>query len=143
MVSCFSSLHYKISSEVSATAAMMRSMSSTVSIVFNLGLLYFDFFHDEGFMGETFLFLDASASSMGFLGGVTSSDSFLSYSPFSFSLSTSSPPLHPSESKVVSSDALFNSCTSYFFFLLLLLGAFYSSRVTIGLRMISRSNSSS
>jgi hypothetical protein len=71
MVSCFSSLRYKISFFVSEMVVMMRSISSTVSIVYNLGLLALDFFCNEGFMGETFLFLDVSASSMGSLGGFT------------------------------------------------------------------------
>jgi hypothetical protein len=126
MVSCLASLCYKISSEVSDIAVMMRSMSSIVSTVCILGLLALDFFHDEGFMGETFLFLDVSASSMGSLGCYFTCF-FLSSSPFSSSLSTSSPPPPPGESEAVSSDALFNSCTSSFFFLLLLLGASYSS----------------
>jgi hypothetical protein len=60
-----------MSSEVSSTTMMMRSMSSTMRIVCNLGLLAFEFFHDEGFNGETFIFLDVSASSRGFFGGVT------------------------------------------------------------------------
>jgi hypothetical protein len=77
MVSCFSSLHYRISSEVSAIVAMMRSMSSTVSTVCNLGLLDFDLFCDEGFIGETFLLLDVSVFVRGSLGGVTSCFFFL------------------------------------------------------------------
>jgi hypothetical protein len=142
MISCFSSLQYKISSDVSDTMMMMRSMSSTVSTVCNLGLLALDFFRDEGFMGETFLFLDVSASSRGSLGSVTSPYLCFSSSPLSSSLSTSSPPPPLGESKIVSSDVLFNSYTSSFFFLLLLLGASYSSRVTTGLLMRLGSDSS-
>jgi hypothetical protein len=65
MVYCLASLRCKISSIVSDMAVVMRSMSSTVSTVYSLGLLYFDFFRDVGFMGETFLFLDVSTSSRG------------------------------------------------------------------------------
>jgi hypothetical protein len=72
MVSCLASFLYKISSEVSDTAAMMKSKSSSVSTVCSLVLLAFDFFRDVGFMGETFLLLDGSVSSGGFCGGVTS-----------------------------------------------------------------------
>jgi hypothetical protein len=92
------------------------------------GLLDLEFFHEECFMGETFLFLDGSVSSRGFCGGVTSP--FLSFSYyFSSFLTSSSPPLL-GDSDAVSSDALCNSCTSCFFFFLLLLGASYSSQVT-------------
>jgi hypothetical protein len=67
---------------------MMSSMLSTINTVWNGGLLAFDFFHDVGFLGETFLFLDVSASSRGNLGGVTLPYSSLSsFSSFS-SLST-------------------------------------------------------
>jgi hypothetical protein len=59
---------------------MIRSMSSTMSTVSILGFLYLDFFREEGFMGETFLFLDLSVSSGGFCGSVTSPCFFLSSS---------------------------------------------------------------
>jgi hypothetical protein len=130
MDSCFSSLHYKISSDVSDTNTMMRLISSTMSIVYSLGLLAFEFFHDVGFIGETFLFLDVSTSSSGFLGGVTSPYFLLSSSPSLYSLSTSSSFPLQGEFDAFSSDALFISCTSSFFFFLLPLGASYSLRVT-------------
>ena len=72
MVSFFSSLYYKISSMVFETTTMVRLMSSTVSIVSILGFLALDFFHEEVFIGETFIFLDVSVSSGGFCGDVTS-----------------------------------------------------------------------
>jgi hypothetical protein len=124
---CFSSLHCKISSDVSDTMTMMRLMSSTVIIFCSLGLLAFEFFHDVGFVGETFLLLDVFASSRGFLGGVTSPCFFLSSSPSFSHLSTSSTPPLLGEFDAIFSDALFISCTSSFLFFLLLLGAPYSS----------------
>jgi hypothetical protein len=81
MVSYFASLRCKISSNVSDIAAMMRPISSTVSIVCNLGLLDFDFFPDVGFVGETSIFLDVSTSSRGSLGGITSPCFCFSSSP--------------------------------------------------------------
>jgi hypothetical protein len=87
----------------------------------------FDFFHDEGFYGEPFIFLDVSIPMMGFLSGVTSPCSYLFSSPSSSYLYTSSPPPPSGESGVVSFDVLLNSCTSSFFFFLLLLGVPYSS----------------
>jgi hypothetical protein len=84
MVSCLASLHYKISSEVFERTTMMKSMSSIVSTVCNCGLVFLDFFHNVGFMGETFLFLEVSASSIGSLGGVTLPYFCLSSSPFFF-----------------------------------------------------------
>jgi hypothetical protein len=104
--------------------------------------LAFEFFRDEGFFGEPFLFLDVSIFGGGSLGGVTSPCSYFSSSPSSSSLSTLSPPPPSSEFDVISFDALFGSCTSSLFFLLLLLGASYSSRVTRGLPMRSGSKSS-
>jgi hypothetical protein len=127
MVSCLASLCCKISSKVSETTTMMKSMSSIMSTVYICGLVSLDFFWDVGFVGETFLFLEVSTSSIGSLGDVTSPCFYLSSSPLSSSLSTlSSPPLL-GESEAVSSDALFNFYTSSFFFLLLLLGASYFS----------------
>jgi hypothetical protein len=114
---------------------MMKSISSIMSIVCICSLLNLGFFHDVGFMGETFILLEVSSLSIGSLGGVTSPCFFLSYSPLSSSLYTSSSPPPLGESEVVSSNVLFNSYTSSFFFLLLLLGASYSLRVTIGLLM--------
>jgi hypothetical protein len=141
MVSCLASFHCKISSEVSATTVMMRSITSTVSIVCDWGLLAHAFFHAEGFFGETFIFLDFSTSVRGSLGGVTLPCSCLS-SLFFSSWFTSSPPPPPGESGTISSDALFISCTSSFFFFLELLGPSYSSRVTTGFSMRSGSESS-
>jgi len=60
-----------MSSEVSDTAAMIRSISSNVSTVWNVGLLDFYFFRDECFIGEPFLLLDVSTSRRGYFGGVT------------------------------------------------------------------------
>jgi hypothetical protein len=99
--------------------------------------LDFDFFHDEVFFGESFLFLDVYVSSRGSLGGVTSPYLCLSSSPSSSSFSTSSPSPPSGESDAVSSDALCISFTYSFLLLLLLLGASYTSHVTTGLPMRS------
>jgi len=101
---------------------------STVSTFCIFGLLDFDFFRKEGFVGETFLFLDGSVSSGRFCGGVTSP--FLSSSYYFSSLFTSLSPPPLGDWDVVSSDVLCISCTSCFFFFFLLLGASYSSQVT-------------
>jgi hypothetical protein len=64
-------LFYIISCEVFDTIAMMKSKSSNMSIVCNLVLIVTDFFLEVGFMEETFVLLEGSASSTGSLGGVT------------------------------------------------------------------------
>jgi hypothetical protein len=88
----------------------------------------FDFFRDEGFVGEPFLFLDVSASGKGYLGSVTSPCFYLSSrTSSSSSLSTLSPPPPSGESSVVSFDAQLNFWASSFFFFMLLLDASYSS----------------
>jgi hypothetical protein len=102
---------------------MMKYISSIVSTVCICGLVDLGFFHDVGFMGETFLFLEVLASSIGSLSSVTSPYFWLSSSPLSSSLSTFSSPPPLGESEAVSFDALFKSCTYSFFFLLILLGA--------------------
>jgi hypothetical protein len=117
-----------MSSEVYDTVAMMSSISSTVSIVCKWVLLARDFFHAEGFFGETFLFFNISASVRGYLGGVTSPYFCLSSSPSSSFWSTSSSPPSPGDSDAISSDVLFISYTSSLFFFLLLLGPSYSSQ---------------
>jgi hypothetical protein len=103
--------------------------------------LAFEFFRNEGFFEEPFIFLDLSASVMGSLGGVTLPCSCFFSSPSSSSLSTFSPP-SSGESGVVSFDVLLHSCTSSFFFFLLFLGASYYSQVTIGSLIRSGSESS-
>jgi hypothetical protein len=72
MASCFSLFLCKISSEASPTVEIMNLKSSTVSTFYIFGLLDLEFFRDEGFVGETFLFLDGLVSSGRFYGGVTS-----------------------------------------------------------------------
>jgi hypothetical protein len=57
-----------MSSEVFDTAEMIRLISSTVSTVWNGGLVAFDFFRGEGFNEEPFIFLDVSASLRRFVG---------------------------------------------------------------------------
>jgi hypothetical protein len=126
MVYFFSSFICKISFEASDTAAIMKSKSLTVRKFYIFGLTTLDFFYDVSFIGETFLFLDISASSREFLGSVTSPCFCLSSSPYFSSLSTSSSPPPLSESDVVSSDVFCISYTYSFFFFLLLLGASYS-----------------
>jgi hypothetical protein len=59
-----------ISKKASFRVAMMKSKSSIVSTVFILVTVAFDFFWEEGFRGETFLFFRGLTSS---LGSVTSS----------------------------------------------------------------------
>jgi hypothetical protein len=58
-----------ISSKASLRDAMMNSKSSVVSTIFILVTMALDFFQEEGFKGETFLFFKGLVSS---LGGVTS-----------------------------------------------------------------------
>jgi hypothetical protein len=111
-----------ISCEVSDTAAMMKSKSSSMITVCNLVLLDLDFFLKVGFVGESFLFLEGSTSSTGSLGGVMSLVFFLSSFPLVASLSTSSSHPHPGDSEVVSSNVLLRFCTSLVFFLLLVPG---------------------
>jgi len=142
MVSLFASLHCIISFEVYEMTVMITLMSSIVSTISLLGLLSLEFFHEEGFMRETFLFLDIYVSSGGFWGSFTSPSFYIYSSPFSSSLSTTSSPPPLGDSKEVSSDGLLNSCISSFFFLLLLLGVSYSPWVTTGLPIMLGSDSS-
>jgi hypothetical protein len=93
------------------------------------------------FHGETFLFLDGSASSVGSLGGVTLPCFFLSSFTSLFSLSTSSSPPPPGDSEAVSYDVVLSCWTSSVFFLLLVPGVSCPSRVTSGLPISSGSNS--
>jgi hypothetical protein len=65
---------------------MMKSKSSEVRVVSNLVLVAFDFFLEEGFGGETFLFFEGFSSC---LGSVTSP---FFYSTFVPSISLPSPP---------------------------------------------------
>jgi hypothetical protein len=71
MVSFLDYVFYIISCEASDTTVMMKSKSSSVITVCNLVLLDLDLFLEVGFMRETFLFLEGSASSIGSLGDVT------------------------------------------------------------------------
>jgi hypothetical protein len=64
----------------------MKLKSSEVRIVYILVIEAFDFFREEGFGGETFIFFEGSSSS---LGGVTSP---LFYSNSMPSISLPSPP---------------------------------------------------
>jgi hypothetical protein len=101
----------------------MKSKSSGVRIVCNLVIVAFDFFREEGFGGETFLFFKGSSSS---LGSVTSPFFFSAYVP---SISLPSPPLF-GEMKVVFMDVLSKSQTSSVFFILL--GPGVSDTVFVG-----------
>jgi hypothetical protein len=60
---------YKISGEASFIAVMMKSKSSTMRTICILVKVALDFFREEGFRGETFLFFKGSTL---YLGGVTS-----------------------------------------------------------------------
>jgi hypothetical protein len=53
-----------ISIEASLRAAMMKSKSSVVSTVFILVMVALDFFQEEGFREEAFLFFKGSISSL-------------------------------------------------------------------------------
>jgi hypothetical protein len=57
-----------ISSEASFSATIKKSKSSGVRVVLNIVRVALVFFHDDGFGGVIFLFLEGSSSS---LGGVT------------------------------------------------------------------------
>jgi hypothetical protein len=83
ITSFLASFFCNISFEASFTAVMMKSKSSTVSIVFILVMVALGFFQEEGFEGETFLFFKRSTSS---LANVTL-PCFCSY-PFPFISST-------------------------------------------------------
>jgi hypothetical protein len=112
--SCLASCFSNISCEASFTAARMKSKSLTVSTVYILVKVALDFFREEGFLGEIFLFFKGSTSS---LGGVTF-PFFCSYS-LSLTSSTFSSSPRPSDTEVVFSDAFLKSWTSSVFFLLL------------------------
>jgi hypothetical protein len=71
MVSCLASVLYKISYEAYDTSMIMKSRSLTMSTICIFDLLSLEFFHDVGFIGETFIFLDVFASSRGLLSNVT------------------------------------------------------------------------
>jgi hypothetical protein len=98
--------------ESSLRAAMMKSKSLVVSTIFILVMVALDFFREEGFRGETFLFFRGSFS---YLDGVTS-PCFCS-TPVLF-ISSSSPP-QSCDIEVVFPKALLRSCTSSIFFVLL------------------------
>jgi hypothetical protein len=83
---------------------MMKSKSSAVSTFFILVTVAFDFFWEEGFKGETFLFFRGSTSS---LGGVTLPGFYSS--PFPFSSSTSSSPPRSGDTEAVFLEALLKS----------------------------------
>jgi hypothetical protein len=117
-----------ISSEESLRAMMMKSKSSTVSTVFILVMVAFNFFREEGFKGETFLFFRESTSS---LGGVTSPGFYLV--PFPFSSSTSSSPPQSGDIEEVFPEALLKSWTSSVFFVLLGLGVSCSLCIVSGI----------
>jgi hypothetical protein len=83
---------------------MMNSKSSKVRTVFIFFMVAFDFFWEEGFRGETFLFLKGSISS---LGGVTF--------PGFYSASTSSSPLRSGDTEAVFLEVLLKFWTSSVF----------------------------
>jgi hypothetical protein len=100
---------------------MMKSKSSTVSIVCILVKVALDLFQEEGFGVENFLFFRGSTSSVG---GVTSPYFFSS--SFPFISSTSSSPPWSGDTEEVFSDVLLKSWNSSIFFLLLGLGVSFS-----------------
>jgi hypothetical protein len=117
-----------ISSEASFRAAMMKSKSSVVSTIFILVTVAFDFFWEEGFEGEPFLFFRGSTSS---LGGVTS-PRFCS-SPFPFSSYTSSSPPHSGDIEAIFPKALIKYWNYLVFCVLLGSGVSCSLCVVYGL----------
>jgi hypothetical protein len=94
---------------------MMNLKSSEVRTVCILVIEDFDFFREEGFRGETFLFFKGSTSS---LGDVTS--------PGLYSISTSSPPPQSGDMEEVFTEVLIKFWTSSVFFYLLVTSVFYS-----------------
>jgi hypothetical protein len=124
LASCFST----ISNEDSFRDAMMKSKSSIVSTTFILVVVVLNFFWEESFGGETFLFFRGSTSS---LGSVTS-PCFYS-SPLPFISSTLSSPPQSGDTEEVFLEALLKSWTSSVFFLQLVPGVFYSLWVASGL----------
>jgi hypothetical protein len=145
IVSCFAPFLCKISSKVSSIVLMLRSISSTLSTLFDQGLLVQVFFLDEGFCRETFLFFDVSTSISGSFGGVTLPFPCSSPSSPLYSWFTSSSPPPAGDSGLLSSKALPSSsismfCTSNFFFFFFVLA--YPSCltwVTKGILMMSGS----
>jgi hypothetical protein len=116
---------------------MMKSKSSGVRIVCNLVIFSFDFFQEEGFQGETFLFFEGSSFS---LGSVTS-PLFCSASMPSIA---SPPPPCSGEMEAVFTNVLYKSWTSSIFFILLGLGVsnavygLYMSDISVGSAGIRR-----
>jgi hypothetical protein len=108
---------------------MMKSKSSVVSTVFILVMVALDFFQEEGFGGETFIFFRGSVSS---LGSVTSPCFCSTPVPF---ISSSSPP-RPGDIEAFFLEVLLRSWTSSVFFILLGPG------VSCMLSGLSRSDSS-
>jgi hypothetical protein len=97
--SCFSA----ISREASCKAAMRKSKSSRVRMVYILVMVAFAFFQEECFRGEPFLFFRGSTSSPCF------------YSTYLSPNSSPSPP-YSCEMEAVFTDVLSNSWTSSVFF---------------------------
>jgi hypothetical protein len=87
----------------------MKSKSSEVRTVYILVMADFNFFREEGFRGETFLFFKGSTSS---LGSVTS--------PGFCSVSTSSSPPQSGDTEAVFPEVMLKFWTSSVF-----LGVFY------------------
>jgi hypothetical protein len=140
-VSLFDPYHCKISSESSSTAVMIRSILSSVSVAFILGLLAHVFFLAKVFSGEAFLFCEVSVPIGGSLGGVASPSSYVSLSsPPPFPLPWSSPPPSgepdPSSTEVLSSSSI-SWTSTFFFFFFTLLCLTCSTQVTKGLPMMS------
>jgi hypothetical protein len=92
----------------------MKSKSLVVRTVFILVTVAFNFFQEEGFRGETFLFFRGSTSS---LGSVTSPSFFSSPLPFISSTLSSHP--QSGDTEAVFPETLLNSWTSLVFFVLL------------------------
>jgi hypothetical protein len=117
-----------ISSEASFRVAMMKSKSLVVSTIFILVTVALDFFREEGFGGETFLFFRGSTSSFG---GVTSPRFYSS--PFPFSSSTSSSPPRSGDTEAVFPEALIKYWNYLVFCILLGPGVSCSLCVVYGL----------
>jgi hypothetical protein len=93
----------------------MKSKSLEVRTVYILVMEAFDFFWEEGFRGETFLFFKGSTSS---LGDFTSPSISLA--------STSSPPPRSGDMEEVFNEVMLKFWTSSVFFRLLVLGVLCS-----------------
>jgi hypothetical protein len=138
-----------MSSVVSSIAPQTKLMSSSVRVSSNCGLLAHVFLLFESFFGETFLFCGVTFPMGGYSSGVSSPPpcSYSSSSPPPFPSISSSPPpgeLDPLSLEVLSSSSLsmLLNLILLFYFFIPLVCLTCSTHVTMGLPMVSMSDSS-